>query len=376
MKQEQLTIFNMGENLDNLMNLDPRGYGVCRILYSAAREYTKEPLTTNAAKKLVDTLKEGDLVYIMTGFVLLPFKKAEMDGIVSSLLLARSLVKAFNVKPVIICPEDNMEAIKNLAYVIGLHLYDNIEELNEYPISMAAIAFTKDVKKCAKQADEIIAEGLPSAVISIECPGANSIGTYHNAVGLDVTDLEAKQDILFTKLQDKGVLNIAIGDLGNEIGMGTIKKQLEEYIPYAAKGKCNCGCNGGIAVATKADNIITATVSDWGCYGLIAAIAYLKKDLEILHTKEIQEEAMVVASKSGMIDMYGWLVPSIDGFGISMNRSIVNLMRECVDSAIRLEKTTAKWFKEVIELGFYENVIQEQDANENLIRLNERSNRG
>ena len=90
MKQEQLTIFNMGENLDNLMNLDPRGYGVCRILYSAAREYTEEPLTTNAAKKLVETLKEGDLVYIMTGFVLLPFKKAEMDGIVSSLLLARS----------------------------------------------------------------------------------------------------------------------------------------------------------------------------------------------------------------------------------------------------------------------------------------------
>ncbi|NRZ59309.1 hypothetical protein DZE42_002448 [Clostridium beijerinckii] len=258
MNQQELTIFNLGENLDNLMNLDPRGYGVCRILYSAAREYTKEPLTTNAAKKLVNTLKDGDLVYIMTGFVLLPFKKAEMDGIVSSMILARALVKAFNVKPVIICPEDNMEAVKNLAQVIGVHLYDSIEELKEYPISIAAIPFTKDENVAAKQADEIIAKGLPSAVISIECPGANSIGVYHNAVGLNVTELEAKQDILFTKLQGKGVLNIAIGDLGNEIGMGTISEHLEEYIPYAAKGKCNCGCNGGIAVATKADNIITA----------------------------------------------------------------------------------------------------------------------
>lgn len=375
MNQEQLTIFNMGENLDNLMNLDPRGYGVCRILYSAAREYTKEPLTTNAAKKLVDTLKEGDLVYIMTGFVLLPFKKAEMDGIVSTMLLARSLVKAFNVKPVIICPEDNMEAVKNLANVVGLHLYDNIEELKEYPISMAAIAFTKDVKHAAKQADEIIAKGLPSAVISIECPGANSVGIYHNAVGLDVTSLEAKQDILFTKLQNKGVLNIAIGDLGNEMGMGTIKEHLEEYIPYAAKGKCNCGCNGGIAVATKADNIITATVSDWGCYGLIAAIAYLKKDLEILHTKEMEEEVMVVASRSGMIDMYGWLVPAIDGFGLSMNLSMVNLMRESIAYAIKLEKTCVTWFEKVIELGFYEDKIQEQEANEHLIMLHERRNR-
>ncbi|MDR3595337.1 DUF4392 domain-containing protein [Clostridium sp.] len=357
MNQEELTIFNLGENLDNLMNLDPRGYGVCRILYSASREYTKEPLTTNAAKKVVNTLKDGDLVYIMTGFVLLPFKKAEMDGIVSSMLLARALVKAFNVKPVIICPEDNMEAVKNLAQVIGVHLYDSIEELKEYPISIAAVAFTKDANKADEQADEIIAKGLPSAVISIECPGANSIGTYHNAVGLDVSELEAKQDILFTKLQDKGVLNIAIGDLGNEIGMGTISEHLEEYIPYAAEGRCNCGCNGGIAVVTKADNIITATVSDWGCYGLIAAIAYLKKDLEILHTKELQEEAMIVASRSGMIDMYGWLVPAIDGFGLSMNLSMVNLMRECVSYAIKLEKTCATWFEKVIELGFYKNVM-------------------
>lgn len=375
MNQEQLTIFNMGENLDNLMNLDPRGYGVSRILYSAAREYTEEPLTTNAAKKLVDTLEEGDLVYIMTGFVLLPFKKAEMDGIVSAMLLARSLVKGFNVKPVIICPEDNMVAVKNLANVVGLHLYDNIEELKEYPISMAAIAFTKDINKSAKQADEIIAKGLPSAVISIECPGANSVGKYHNAIGLDVTPLEAKQDILFTKLQDKGVLNIAIGDLGNEIGMGTIKEHLEEYIPYAAKGKCSCGCNGGIAVVTEADNIITATVSDWGCYGLIAAVAYLKKDLEILHTKEMEEEVMVVASRSGMIDMYGWLVPAIDGFGLSMNLSMVNLMRECVGYAIKLEKTCAKWFEKVIELGFYEDKIQGQEDNEHLIMLNGRRNR-
>lgn len=357
MDQEQLTIFNIGENLDNLMNLDPRGYGVCRILYSAAREYTKEPLTTSAAKKLVNTLKDGDLVYIMTGFVLLPFKKAEMDGVISAVLLARALVKAFNVKPVIICPEDNMNAIKNLSSVVGLHLYDTIEDLNEYPISMAAIAFTKDVNLASKQADDIIAKGLPNAVISIECPGANSVGTYHNAVGLNVTSLEAKQDILFTKLQEKGVLNIAIGDLGNEIGMGTIKECLDEYIPYAAKGKCNCSCNHGIAVATKADNLITATVSDWGCYGLIAAIAYLKRDLDIMHTKEMEEEAMVTASRSGMIDMYGWLVPAIDGFGLSMNLSIVNLMRECVSYTISLEKTCTPWFEKVIELGFYEKVM-------------------
>lgn len=355
MNQEELTILNIGENLDNLMNLDPRGYGICRILYSAAREYTKEPLTMNSAKKLINTLKEGDLVYIMTGFVLLPFKKAEMDGIVSAMLLARSLVKGFNVKPVIVCPKDNIKAVKNLSYVIGLHFQDSIEDLKEYPLSVAGIAFTKDIKKAGEQADELIAKKLPSAVISIECPGANFLGVYHNAVGQDVSKLEAKQDILFDKLKKKGVLNISIGDLGNEIGMGTIKGQLEKYVPYAAKGGCSCGCNGGILASVKADNIITATVSDWGCYGLIGALAYLKKDLNIMHTKEMEKDALITASRSGMIDMYGDLIPAIDGCSLSMNTSMVNLMRECIGSSMKLEKTCATWFEKVIELGFYEN---------------------
>lgn len=354
MNQEQLTILNMGENLDSLMNLDPRGYGVCRILYSAARKYTKEPLTINSARKLIRTLKEGDLVYILTGFVLLPFKKAEMDGIVSSILLARALVKGFNVKPVIICPKENIKAVENLAYVVGLHFQDNIEALKEYPLSLAGITFTKNINEAAQQADELIAKGLPSAVISIECPGANYLGVYHNAIGLDVTELEAKQDVLFMKLKKRGVLNIAIGDLGNELGMGTLKEHLEEFVPYAAKGGCKCGCNGGILASVKADNIITATVSDWGCYGLIGALAYLKKDLNIMHTKEMEKDALITASRSGMIDMYGDLVPAIDGCSLEMNLSIVNLMRECIASAINLEKTCVTWFEKVIELGFYE----------------------
>ncbi|GIM30630.1 hypothetical protein CPJCM30710_32960 [Clostridium polyendosporum] len=369
MTQEELTILNIGENLDSLMNLDPRGYGVCRILYSAAREYTKEPLTMNSAKKLLNTLKEDDLVYIMTGFVLFPFKKAEMDGIVSTMLLGRALVKGFNVKPVIICPQDNIEAVKNLSYTIGLDFQNNIEDLKQYPLSLAGITFTKDIKQAEKQADELIAKGLPSAVISIECPGANSLGVYHNAIGLDVSELEAKQDIIFTKLKKKGVLNIAIGDLGNEIGMGTIKEHLEEYVPYAAKGSCSCGCNGGIVSNVKADNIITATVSDWGCYGLIGALSYLKKDLNIMHTKEMEEEAIVTASRSGMIDMYGELIPAIDGCGLSMNMSIVNLMRECISSAMKLEKTCTTWFEKVIELGFYEDRSLKNNKSESLKKI-------
>ncbi|HEX3040114.1 MAG TPA: glutamate cyclase domain-containing protein, partial [Caproiciproducens sp.] len=119
MTQEELTQLNVGQNLDDLMNLDPRGYGVCRILYDASRKHAQEPLTMHAAKELVRVVKEGDLVYIFTGFVLIPSHCAETDGIIGAMLLARALVKAFNAKPVIICPEDNLPAVRSMSCVIG-----------------------------------------------------------------------------------------------------------------------------------------------------------------------------------------------------------------------------------------------------------------
>ncbi len=353
MTQQEITVLNLGQSLDDLANLDPRGYGVCKILYKASREYTGGPTCMNAALKLVDTVKEGDFVYVMTGFVLRPFKHAETDGIISSMLLCRALVKAFGAKPILICPQENYEAVKNMAPCVGLHLFEDLNDLREIPVSMGVICYTKDAEKAAAQADEIIAKATPSAVISIECPGANEKGVYHNATGLDVTELEAKQDVLFEKLQNMGILNIAIGDLGNEIGMGAIADTLEKYIPYAKAGACRCDCKGGIAVKTSADNLITATVSDWGCYAMIAAMAFLLEDVEIMHTAELEKEAIMTASKSGMIDMYGWLIPAIDGFGLEINLPIVSLMREMVKSALGLRETCKTWFEKVEALHYF-----------------------
>ncbi|MBE7062395.1 MAG: DUF4392 domain-containing protein [Ruminococcaceae bacterium] len=353
MTQQEITVLNLGQSLDDLANLDPRGYGVCKILYKASREYTGGPTCMNAAQKLVDTVKEGDFVYVMTGFVLRPFKKAETDGIISSMLLCRALVKAFGAKPILICPQENYEAVKNMAPVVGLHLFENAKDLQEIPVSMGVVVYTKDADEAAAQADELIAEMPPSAVISIECPGANDIGVYHNAVGLDVTPLEAKQDILFEKLQKKGILNIAIGDLGNEIGMGAIRETLNKYIPYAGAGACRCGCNAGLAVKTAADNLITATVSDWGCYAMIAAMAFLLEDVDIMHSEKLEKDAIMTASNSGMIDMYGWLVPAIDGFDLKINLPIVTLMREMVKNALALRETCKTWFEKVEELHYF-----------------------
>ena len=50
MTQQELTILNLGQSLDDLANLDPRGYGVCKILYAASRPLAGKPLCMNAAE--------------------------------------------------------------------------------------------------------------------------------------------------------------------------------------------------------------------------------------------------------------------------------------------------------------------------------------
>ncbi|WAJ24939.1 DUF4392 domain-containing protein [Lacrimispora xylanolytica] len=353
MERAELEKRNVGENLDSLMNLDPRGYGVCRILYAGSRAYMGEPLAMNAAESLCNTVKEDDFVYILTGFVLLPHKQPEMDGMVSAILLARSLVLAFGAKPVILCPGDCVEPVKKCAGVVGLHIYEDLKVVRELPYSMGVAAFTKNSKRAEIDGEWLMKEAMPTAVISVEAPGANHLGVYHNAAGRDVTALEAKSDILWDMLRAAGVLNIAIGDLGNEIGMGAIASHITQYVPFTGPEECTCGCKGGILSASSTDHIITATCSDWGCYAMMAAIAYLKRDMEILHREEMEAEVMRVASRSGLVDMTGSLLPGIDGFNTRMNTGILSLMRQCTAYAVRYSGNSEHWFAPVIAKGFF-----------------------
>lgn len=362
MDREELEQRNVGENLDALMNLDPRGYGVCRILYEGSRKKTGGPLTMNAAQALCGTVRANAPVFIITGFVLLPHKVPEMDGMVSSMLLARSMVLAFGAKPIIICPEDSKKAVRRCASVVGLHIYEDMESVLGLPLSMGIITFTKDTASARAQAEGILKKVTPSAVISVEAPGANLNGVYHNAVGDDVSELEAKTDVLWDLLRERGILNIAIGDLGNEIGMGAIADHIRRFVPFTGPGECRCGCKGGTLAASSADHIITATCSDWGCYGMIAALSYLKRDMEILHREDLEAELMRVASRNGMIDMTGSLMPGIDGFNTRMNTGIVSLMRQCTAYAVRYSHNSDHWFGPVLEKGFFSEGCDGQKA--------------
>ncbi len=359
MTNEELTLYNIGENLDSLMTLDPRGYGVCRILYRAARDYAGEPLSVHAAKGLVAHIHSGDLVYIISGFVLLPWKQPETDGMVSSMMLARFLIKAFDCTPVLVVPEECMEAVRRLAMVLGFHLYDTVEEAREYPFSMCAVPFTKDDREAPAQAEALLAKGVPAAVITNEAPGRNAKGAYHNAVGKCLTELEAKSDVLFNACKARGIYNLSIGDLGNEIGMAAIGDHIRKYVPHADDGECECSCGGGILVESTADNLITATCSDWGCNAMMAATAYLLGNADLFQSEEVQQRAMEEAARAGLLDMYGRNIPSIDGFGRSINLPLVKLMKELISYPPKVVQKTSGWFADTIAKGYFDGYYGE-----------------
>jgi hypothetical protein len=102
--------------------------------------------------------------------------------------------------------------------------------------------------------------------ISIERCGRSADGAPRNMRGLDIGSYTAPLDELFTAGPWE---TIAVGDGGNEIGMGSIPRSL--IAQHIEHGEI-------IACVTPARHLIVAGVSNWGAYALLGALAALRQD--------------------------------------------------------------------------------------------------
>jgi D-glutamate cyclase len=109
------------------------------------------------------------------------------------------------------------------------------------------------------------AAGITHAV-SIERCGRSRDGVPRNMRGEDIGAYTAPLDDLFSAGPWE---TIAIGDGGNEIGMGALPPSLiARHVEHGEK----------IACVTPAHHLIVAGVSHWGAYALIAALAAIRED--------------------------------------------------------------------------------------------------
>ncbi len=96
----------------------------------------------------------------------------------------------------------------------------------------------------------------PDALISIERPGMAADGEYYNMRGESISEHTACFDSFFELCTCP---TIAIGDGGNEIGMGKVSKALKNLNIVPAQTSC--------------DELIVADVSNWGAYGIISFLS-------------------------------------------------------------------------------------------------------
>lgn len=359
MKKEEMLVNNMGENLDALMNLDPVCLGISSMIYPGFREFTGgEPISTYVAKEMMKKINKGDTVLLVCGFILRKHNRAEMDGFLGALVMARALIEAFGAKPVIITPEISFDAMKACAPIAGMCFYDSVEESQQKDYSISGFSFPTNPEKAKEKSKEILDATNPKMMITMEAATGNELGVYHMAAGWDVTEIEAKWDILFEDAKQRGVCTVSFGDCGNELGMGKGKKWIQDHVPGAGNGQCLCPCHGGVAACTAADYVVIGRAADYGVYAVIAALAYLKKDLNIFHSGELEGELMKGAARNGMITTNGSLTPALDGLGVEYNVLYVELMRQVVKNG--LEIYDERWINKFISVGYLEKESDEE----------------
>jgi len=329
----------VGENLDQLSTLDMRGDGVLRVLYRAARQLQGQPQSLLAGRLFLDKVKPADRVLILTGFMS-PKPFPETDGLTGSAVLAAALERACGAIPVFVCETEVIPALSAAVRGAGLNRSPDLDSVPDVPHPFVILPFPYEMAAAEAESERLAALIRPVVCVAIERPGANPRGQYHFAMGKNVSSGIAPIDMLYRALMAASVPTVAVGDFGNELGMGAIIDTIRAETP--AGGNCGCGCGAGTGCATPADVTLLTSTSDWGAYAISACLAYLKKDLTVLVSGDVYRRIFDDAVRAGAVDgPTRYAVPWVDGIDDGFNSALLELMRGVVRYPGRLTTHSA-----------------------------------
>lgn len=187
-------------------------------------------LKAGYVKRAAQQLYRSRRVMIGTGFPVAG--TFETDGPVGAIALYRSL-EVLGAQCWLVCAEPLCRELSNDFRVLPL------------------LAFTEEAAR--EEATRRLAQITPDTIVSIERPGRAADGAYYNMRGEDIS---AACGIFDPYLEQAECPTIAIGDGGNEIGMGNVADAIVKL--------------DIVGSATTCDELLVADVSNWGAYGIIA----------------------------------------------------------------------------------------------------------
>jgi hypothetical protein len=119
-------------------------------------------------------------------------------------------------------------------------------------------------------------------------------------------------------------VTIGVGDGGNEIGMGNVYGRLARVNPLMAR----------IAAVVGVDHLVVAGVSNWGAYGIAAALGRLT-GRALLHGPDTEGRLIEACVKGGAVDgLTRRPEATVDGLALDIHAAFVRLLGIAAGSGI------------------------------------------
>ena len=219
-------------------------------------------------------------ILIVTGFYIKSAGAPETDGPPGAVVLGRALAKVG----------------KDVVLLTDTRNYDALSACSRSLDGPATACFDDPAKIHFDM----------NLLVFIERPGRASDGHYYNMKGVDISDVVAPLDHIAEPAMRRGVPVLAVGDGGNEAGMGFFYDELAQLMP----GYAPC------LSRVSATCCLPVDISNWGAYALAAALSVFYRRWVGL---DAGEEALMLEAlaKAGAIDgIKGTAGMSVDGVSL------------------------------------------------------------
>jgi hypothetical protein len=112
-------------------------------------------------------------------------------------------------------------------------------------------------------------------------------------------------------------VTVGIGDGGNEIGMGNARARI---------ARASGALMARIASVVRVDHLVVAGTSNWGAYGVVAALERLSEQ-SLLHTPELERLLVDACVAAGAADgITRRRESTVDGLPIAAHAAVVELL--------------------------------------------------
>ncbi len=263
--------------IERLIAEDPRQRGIANLVQWGSLEA--------AARSLATAGKVG----VVSGFFLPVPQKGETDGPPGAKAIGEAL-RGLGVEVAYITDEPNAPLFEAMGLAVRLYRPELLDAL------------------------------APSHLLSTERPGRAADGRYYSMSGRDVSEHTAPIDELFLAAPGRAIATIAIGDGGNEIGMGNVLERVRRDVPHGER----------IASVVPADWLIVAGVSNFGAYGLVAALSLVAGGDLLLSDEQAGADIRACVAAGACCGHTFRNEPLVDGTPLETTLEVLGRLRELI----------------------------------------------